>query len=81
MVTQLVLSSVLLSRAVPVLDGRGRLERATRREAGKSARRFRAASPVSVIRVGLKSPEAIIPPDIRRPSASVLAASASGARI
>jgi hypothetical protein len=35
---------------VPVLDGRGRLERATRREAGKSARRFLAASLVSVIR-------------------------------
>jgi len=40
---------------VAVLDGRGRLERATRCAAGKSARRFLAASSVSVIRVDLKS--------------------------
>jgi hypothetical protein len=52
------------SRAVPVLDGRGRLERATccgagaGCGAGKSARRFLAASPVSVIRVGPKRPPA-----------------------
>jgi len=46
--------SALPSRAVPVLDGRGRLERATRGEAGKSARRFLAASSVSVIRVDAK---------------------------
>jgi hypothetical protein len=39
---------------VPVLDGRGRLERAKRREAGKPARRFLAASSVPVIRVDLK---------------------------
>jgi len=59
-------SSALPSRAVPVLDDRGRLERATRREAGKSARRFRAASSVSVIRVDLKSPPAMLPPAARR---------------
>jgi hypothetical protein len=53
----------LPSRAVPVLDGRGRLERATRCEAGKSARRFLAASSDPVIRVDLKSPQAIIPPE------------------
>ena len=35
---------------MPVLDGRGRLERAMRGEAGKSARRFLAASSVPVIR-------------------------------
>jgi len=52
----------LLSHAVPGLDGRGRLERATHCEAGKSARRFLAASPVSVIRVDLRSSPAIIPP-------------------
>jgi hypothetical protein len=45
----------LPSRVVAVLDGRGRLERATRCAAGKSARRFLAASSVSVIRVDLKS--------------------------
>jgi hypothetical protein len=59
----------LPSRAVPVLNGRVRLERATRCEAGK-ARRFLATSSVSVIRVALKSPQAIIPPDSCRPSAS-----------
>jgi hypothetical protein len=48
----------LPSRAVPALDGRGRLERATRCEAGKSARRFLAASSVSVIRVDPTPPPA-----------------------
>jgi hypothetical protein len=49
---------------VPVLDGRGRLERATRCGvsagcgAGKSARRFLAASSVRVIRVDPKRPPA-----------------------
>ena len=42
------------SRGAPVLDGGGRLERATRCGAGKSARRFLAASSVSVIRVDLE---------------------------
>ena len=54
----------LPSRAVPVLDGRGRLERATRcgvgagSGAGKSARRFPAASSDPVIRVDPKRPPA-----------------------
>ena len=69
--------SALPSRVVPVLDGRGRLERAPccgvseACGAGKSAGRFVAASPVSVIRVDLKSTPAIIPPDICRRSASL----------
>ena len=60
----------LPSRGVPVLAGRGRLERATCRGvslrhdgteatgAGKPARRFLAASPVSVIRVDPTRPPA-----------------------
>ena len=60
----------LPSRAVPVLGGRARLERATRcgvsrrrvpatrTEAGKPARRFPAASPASVIRVDPTRPPA-----------------------
>jgi len=72
---------------VPVLDGRGRLERATRGGvgagcgAGKQARRFLAASSVSVIRVDPHHHRRICAPDTCRPRASVLAAAASGASV
>ena len=55
---------------MPVLDGRGRLERA-RCEAGKPARRFLAASSGPVIRVDLRRPQRISAPDVCRPSASL----------
>ena len=49
----------------------------TRREAGKRARRFLAASPVPVIRVVQRHARRISAPGICRPHASVLAATAS----
>jgi hypothetical protein len=57
------------------------LERGAQGVAGKSARRFTAASPVSVIRVDPHYHRRICAPDICRPSASLLAGAASTARV